>query len=78
MGLIVFIIFLCIFVIILLGVKGDEWFNHAPSHSKARDVFIYNEDGEIVDMYRDKTGLPNSVILEDDDIRDEIGDDADF
>ena len=78
MGLIVFIIFLFIFVIILLGVKGDEWFNHAPPHSKGRDVYIYNEDGEIVDMYRDKTGLPNSVILEDDDIRDEIGDDADF
>ena len=66
MGFIVFIIITIIFVIILLGVKGDEWFNHAPPHSKGRDVYIYNEDGEIVDMYRDKSGHHSSAIFEED------------
>lgn len=74
MGLIIFIIFLLIFVIILLGIKGDEWFNHAPPHSKGRDVYIYNEDGEIVDMYRDKSEHHTPIVLTDDEIRDELGD----
>ena len=74
MGLIVFIIFFFIFVIILLGVKGDEWFNHAPPHNKGRDVYIYNEDGEIVDMYRDKTRHHTPIVLTDDEIRDEFDD----
>ena len=61
-------------ILFVLGFKGDEWFNHAPPHSKGRDVYLYNEDGEIVDMYRDKTGQQSYTVLTDDEIEDEFGD----
>ena len=60
-------------ILFVLGFKGDEWFNHAPPHRTGRDVYLYNEDGEIVDMYRDKTGQQSYTVLTDDEIEDEFG-----
>ncbi len=82
----IFLFFLLIIVaIIVLAINGDKW---VPS--KYHTTYICNMDGEVVDMFEDRTRpIDNDpyddddedemyeriVYLEDDDIRDELGED---
>ena len=68
MGFFLFILF--IVGIIALAVKGDEWFL-----SKYNTTYICNYEGEVIDMYEDKSRPKIQRSYSDDDIFDDDDDD---
>ena len=67
-----------VIVLLVLGLNGDEWFGHSDPKRKGQYVYILNEEGEIIDIFKDKNGTFHGDICldedEDDDIYDEFED----
>ena len=68
-----------IIILLIFGLKGDEWFGHGDPRRKGQYVYIHNEEGEIVDIFKDKAGTiePTICFDEDDDDDDWLDDEED-
>ena len=60
-----------VIILLVLGLKGDEWFGHGDPRRKGQYVYIHNEEGEIVDIFKDKAGTVEPTICFDDDDNDD-------
>ena len=68
-----------VIILLVLGLKGDEWFGHPDPSRKGQYVYLHNEEGELIDIIKDKNGTIHGTICfdEDDEEDDELFDDDD-
>ena len=60
-----------IIIAMVLGLKGDEWFNHAPPRGKSRYIDIVDE-ADFSDLYADDSDFSDIVHEDYSDYGDEL------